>query len=391
VTRRGVQRLLALILALGILSIAPTVATNLAAGRSSAPTWWTALVCLAYLAVFVLLLVQAGRRASCWVPAWSLVAIGNLALATYPLVAADVDDDVPWVLAVSSLTIGAGAVVVPRLWGALALTVVHLLVRFALQASGVWVVARDIAVLEAVGLVVVSTAVSLAAQALDDAGRQVEQARAEADRAAAAAAAARAVEAENSRWDGIVHDDVLASLSMTAHVREGQDGLADREQARQAAARALANIDRDLGEATAEVPLVDAVIGLRGTVLDLLPSTVLTLPPRTEGGITFEAAEALTSATVEAIRNSLRHGVSPGAGAPAVRVRVRVAAERLSVEVRDDGVGFDTRRATPRLGLAVSVRRRADVVGGRARVRSVPGVGTIVLLSVPLSPVQVPV
>ncbi len=72
-----------------------------------------------------------------------------------------------------------------------------------------------------------------------------------------------------------------------------------------------------------------------------------------------------------------------GAGRPAPWT---VAGQgRLSVEVRDDGVGFDTRRSSPRLGLAVSVRRRAAVVGGRALVRSAPGVGTVVLLSVPLT------
>nr|WP_246315877.1 ATP-binding protein [Kineococcus aurantiacus] len=97
-----------------------------------------------------------------------------------------------------------------------------------------------------------------------------------------------------------------------------------------------------------------------------------------------DAADALVAATAEACRNAVRHGGTGGVP-PAVRVRVRATGDRLLVEVRDDGRGFDPASATPRLGLVVSVRRRADLVGGRALVRSAPGVGTVVLLSVPFA------
>jgi hypothetical protein len=383
VTTRGVQRLLALVLALGLVSIAPTVVTNLLAGRSQFPVVWSSVICAGYLLVFGLLLVQAVRRAACWVPAWALVVLGDLALATYPVLATHTDDDIPWVLALSVLTVGAGAVAAPSLAGTLGLTVLHLALRLLLQLSGVWIVATDMAVLEAVGLLVVAIAVSVAVQAVQDAARQVEAARATADRAAAAAAAARAVELENSRWDGIVHDDVLASLSMTAHAHDP----ADRLRARAAAERALTSIDggvAGVGDPN-PVDLADTVCRLRTTVLSLHPQAVVTAPATTTGRVAPEALDALVAATAEAVRNAVRHGSSAGR-APSVRVRVHadVARGRFSVEVRDDGVGFDTRSTTPRLGLAVSVRRRADVVGGRALVRSAPGVGTVVLLGVPL-------
>lgn len=383
-TRRGVHRLLALVLALGLVSVAPTVVTNLLAGRSQFPVAWSASICAGYLVILAALLTQAVRRGSCQVPAWGLVVLGDLALAGYPLLATRADDDVPWVLALSALTVGAGAVAAPSLRGTLGLTFLHLALRGLLQVSGVWFVAPDVGVLEAVGLLVVAIAVSVAVQAVHDAAHQVESARTTADRAAAAAAAARAVELENSHWDGIVHDDVLASLSLTAHAR---DDVADRVRAAAAAERALASIDagspglRD----PAPVGLGETVSRLQDTVLALHPQAVLSTPPVPVGRLAPEALEALVAATAEAVRNAVRHGSSAGA-APTVRVRIRadVARGRFSVEVRDDGVGFDTRRATPRLGLAVSVRRRADVVGGRALVRSVPGVGTVVLLGVPL-------
>ncbi|PRY15225.1 ATP-binding protein [Kineococcus rhizosphaerae] len=377
-TRHGVQRLLALVLALAVVSIVPTVVANLVGGRVGAPVPWSVAVLTAYAAVLGLLLVQAVRRGAAGVPAWALVVVGNLALATYPLVARDADDDVPWVLALSPVTVGAGAVATPSLAGALALTGLHLGLRLALQLSGVWTVPVDVGVQEAVGLLVIATAASVAVLSVRGAARQVEAARTGADRAAAAAAAARAVELENSRWDGIVHDDVLASLSLTAHVRDD----ADRLRARAAAARALASIDHDT-VAAGPTTVAEAVGRLHLAVLDLHPAAAVELPAAPAGALDEDTLDALSAATVEACRNALRHGGSGGT-APAVRVRVRVGGGRLRVEVRDDGAGFDPRTATPRLGLALSVRRRADLVGGRALVRSAPGVGTVVLLSVPV-------
>lgn len=381
-TRHGVQRLLAVVLALGLVSVAPTVVANLAAGRSPAPAAWSAAVCAAYLVVLALLLAQAVRGSAGRAPAWALVVVGDVALATYPLVSPPVHE-VPWVLALSAITVGAGAVAASTLAGALGLTAVHLALRLLLQLSGVWTVPADVAVQEAVGQLVIAVAASVAVQSVQDAARSVGQARSNAVRAAAAAAAARAVEVENSRWDGIVHDDVLASLSTAAHAH----GPAERVRARAAAERALASVDGGLEgiQGTGPVEVGETVARLRAAVLALHPAAVLDLPDAPAGRLAPEALDALVAATAEAVGNAVRHGSREGR-APRVRVRVRadVRRARFSVEVRDDGAGFDARRATPRLGLAVSVRRRADVVGGRALVRSAPGVGTVVLLGVPL-------
>ncbi|MEZ0490939.1 ATP-binding protein [Kineococcus sp. TBRC 1896] len=393
-TRRGVQRVLALVLALAVVSAAPTVVANVAGGRAHAPAGWTAPVLGGYVVVLFLLFAQALRTGGSTsgdgglaAPVWALVVLGDLALATFPLVTSGPEDDVPWVLSLSPVTVGAGAVAVSSLGGALALTTVHLALRLALQVSGVWTVPADVAVLEAIGLVVIAITASVAVLAVRGSARQLETARSAAERAAAGAAAAEAAERENSRWDGIVHDDVLASLSLTAHARDGDD-LA---RARLAAGRALTSVareaDREPGTAR-PVPVTEAVQRLGDAVLVQHPATVLELVPGRAGGrLPAEALEALQAAAVEAVRNALRHGPRQGV-VPTVRVRVRAGGPegggRLSVEVRDDGAGFDTRRASPRLGLAVSVRRRAVVVGGRALVRSAPGVGTVVLLSVPL-------
>ncbi len=52
--------------------------------------------------------------------------------------------------------------------------------------------------------------------------------------------------------------------------------------------------------------------------------------------------------------------------------------------MEDEGAGFDTRgrAGAGRLGLA-SVRERAELVGGRVLIESVPGAGTRAIVEVP--------
>jgi signal transduction histidine kinase len=81
----------------------------------------------------------------------------------------------------------------------------------------------------------------------------------------------------------------------------------------------------------------------------------------------------------EALNNAVRH-----AGADHVTVRLSQRPDVVTVEVRDDGVGFDPHSAELRsrhLGLT-SMEERARELGGRLEIRSAPGSGTTVLLLV---------
>jgi two-component system sensor histidine kinase DegS len=58
------------------------------------------------------------------------------------------------------------------------------------------------------------------------------------------------------------------------------------------------------------------------------------------------------------------------------------------LEIRDDGVGFDTEKepAYPigeHYGL-IGMRERAEMVGGQWEIRSLPGIGTTVLVRLPM-------
>jgi signal transduction histidine kinase len=65
-----------------------------------------------------------------------------------------------------------------------------------------------------------------------------------------------------------------------------------------------------------------------------------------------------------------------------VHVRASVTARQLVMEVRDEGRGFVVERAVDN-GL-MGMRERALLVGGSLEVRSRPGAGTLVRLSLPL-------
>jgi signal transduction histidine kinase len=95
----------------------------------------------------------------------------------------------------------------------------------------------------------------------------------------------------------------------------------------------------------------------------------------------FAVKLALFRALQEALSNATRHG-----GGREVTVRTWVADDWLWLTVADRGQGFRTSvpDAKGRLGL-VSMRERAELLGGRFHVDSAPGRGTIVQLCWPLS------
>ncbi|MCI3277334.1 sensor histidine kinase [Streptomyces cylindrosporus] len=83
----------------------------------------------------------------------------------------------------------------------------------------------------------------------------------------------------------------------------------------------------------------------------------------------------------EALANARKHaGSSAGVG-----IELAYADDTLTLSVRDDGCGFDPGTPCEGYGLA-GLRARATEVGGTARIRSAPGDGTTVTVSLPVSP-----
>jgi signal transduction histidine kinase len=218
---------------------------------------------------------------------------------------------------------------------------------------------------------------------------------------------------ENSRLHGRVLDGAVLEERMRL-ARELHDGLAQvlgyinmqthaidklLESGETPAARAeLARLDgvardvyRDVREEIlglrVSLPRQGLVPALRRYLAEYEPMTAtslhlevredvesLELPPSTE--------IQLVRIVQEALSNIRKH-----AGAASASVRLSPDGEGLTVEVSDDGRGFDPLRSEPtgwpRFGLR-TMGERAEAIGGRLELSSHPGQGTRVVVHVPL-------
>jgi signal transduction histidine kinase len=99
-------------------------------------------------------------------------------------------------------------------------------------------------------------------------------------------------------------------------------------------------------------------------------------------GFGDERAETLVRMTAEALRNIERH-------ARATRVTVRlqsITKDILELRIEDNGVGFDPLEVPPGHYGLVGLREQALLIGAELRIDSRPNEGTIVLVSLRLSP-----
>ncbi|WP_219814006.1 sensor histidine kinase, partial [Rathayibacter sp. AY1F4] len=176
----------------------------------------------------------------------------------------------------------------------------------------------------------------------------------------------------------LMHDTILATLTLVAHRGEGVPApvLRDRAAADLALLRGVEAVDEPEPASGVRLPEPLAALGRR--------SAEVGVEVRWHGGaqprIRAEVLDALVRATGECLENVRRHS-----GAALAHVSVAEEAGSLRVVVTDEGRGFDPAAVPPgRLGLAESVVGRVEAVGGTVRVFSAPGSGATVLLSVPL-------
>jgi signal transduction histidine kinase len=83
----------------------------------------------------------------------------------------------------------------------------------------------------------------------------------------------------------------------------------------------------------------------------------------------------------EALTNVARHS-----NATRVELRMRMRADDILIDIRDDGRGITSQQigSERSLGL-IGIRERAALIGGHARFEGVAGRGTIVLIVIPVS------
>ena len=101
-----------------------------------------------------------------------------------------------------------------------------------------------------------------------------------------------------------------------------------------------------------------------------------------EGSMPIPAADAIFSATVQAMTNSAEHASKNGEEVTRSISVSGLPGGGLHVIVQDDGAGFDLDRvSSERLGVRVSIRERVVAAGGDVEIDSAPGEGTRVSVS----------
>lgn len=200
----------------------------------------------------------------------------------------------------------------------------------------------------------------------------------------------RVKEEERHRLAREVHDDIgttltalkfeLARLSRdpppgndnTAHLKSMQDLLSH-------AIAASHRIQHNLRPPVLDAGLVAALDWMVGSVRARGDFEVTFESNRTDIALAAEKSAALYRAAQESLTNVSKH-----AQAHKVAVTLFEASEEITLEIADDGVGFDAGllKATPGFGLRGMIER-ARALGGWAEIDSQPGAGTTVMFSLP--------
>ncbi len=110
--------------------------------------------------------------------------------------------------------------------------------------------------------------------------------------------------------------------------------------------------------------------------------TVTVRGPRERLPLDARAEEHVYRLVLEAMNNSLKHS---GARSCEVDVALDASGDRLRIRVHDDGRGFDPGSVPAGHLGQTTMRDRATAVGGRLEVRSAPGAGCTVTLTLPVA------
>jgi signal transduction histidine kinase len=131
----------------------------------------------------------------------------------------------------------------------------------------------------------------------------------------------------------------------------------------------------DLGLIPALQDLIERVSKRSGIIINLANPLLERLPAGVETTIFRFVQESLTN-------------VAKHAKASRVEILLRHDPQGVQCSVRDDGAGFDTeevlsRKGSRGLGL-VGIRERVESVNGTVSIHSLPGMGTDLLVTIPL-------
>ena len=229
--------------------------------------------------------------------------------------------------------------------------------------------------------------------------RSLELFEQETDRALAEARRRELLLRERERIGRDLHDGIIQSIYAAGlHLEQASSEVESRPA--DAGARigtVMAELNRITGDIrstifdlrSGELEMRDAEAIVLAVADELQAHSLVRLQIGSEGPfrprLRPEQAEHLRHLVTEAFSNVLRH-----AHATTVSVRMACTQRRFTLEIRDDGGGFDADHGNGRgrrghaQGLA-NIRRRAELLDGQVEIESAPGRGTQLSLTMPVA------
>lgn len=348
------------------------------------PVWSALAVGAIYGSLLLALLCSTIKR---WVVGSHLLVsfVYVVALVTWPFFLAD--PEVPqqgdhWLYQLTTVATATAAIGF-RVRGALAYLIIVPLIYGIIRATpqgggGPW----ELGLFNAIYAIILGGAVLVIVTMTRAAATSVDEAQGAALDRYARAVRQHATEVERVHVDSIVHDSVLTTLLTAAR--------AETAEQKALSAQMAANAMRHLEEAALVSPddgstvrfrqLADRIVTAARQLPVPFSVRVRSLDTRV---IPAAQAEALYSAAVQAMMNSVQH-----AGGADVRRWLKVSGVHggaVEIEVGDAGEGFEPAHVpAERLGVRRSIVERTANAGGHAVVRAAPGRGTVIVLSWPV-------
>jgi PAS domain S-box-containing protein len=185
-------------------------------------------------------------------------------------------------------------------------------------------------------------------------------------------------------FTGIILNLEAAEEACADLPKEARDRIA---RARDVARSGLEEARRSVLALSSPLPVNDDLIGaIRALVNHSRLSTKTQLEFSTRGTavrLARRVAEDLLRIIQQAVDNALKH-----ARASSIRIELAFNRKEVQLQIKDDGKGFDVRKARRGVGL-IGMRERAKEIGGKFTLNSKPGKGTRVEVTVPLRPPEV--
>jgi len=345
------------------------------------PVWGITAVVVLALSLVLSLIASLARRLVR--SAHALVAVLYLvALQTWPVaVVGNTDTGMtnPWIYYLLTVATASAAIGLPAPIATTYLLVVPImygLIRITPDGGNA---EPQQAVLDSLYAIILGGAIMLIVTMLRQASAAVDAAQANALVRYAHAVRAHATEVERVQVDSIVHDSVLTTFISAAR--------AYTPEAKALAATMAGNAIGHLREAALVTPDDGSTVPLSAVArrISEAANTIgakFELRTRSIGSqpMPIMAAEAVYSASVQAMVNSLQHA---GSGTEVSRwLSIRgVDIAGIEVEVGDTGAGFaygDVPKE--RLGLRVSIVERVANAGGCVEIDSEVGEGTVITI-----------